>query len=91
MQVVFVLQECADLVLVPFGNEPRLRKGLFQIGDDVVALDMHGAVMHQHRHQPARIDAEKPGPEILVGHQVDMMRLPRDVFQVEVDTHLLRT
>jgi hypothetical protein len=47
--------------------------------------------MHQHRHQPARIDAEKPGPEILVGYQVDMMRLPRDAFQVKEDTQLLRT
>jgi hypothetical protein len=37
---------------------------------------MHDAVMHQHRHQPARIDAEKPGPEILVIPRAGASRAP---------------
>ncbi len=67
MEIVLVLEQRRDLVLVPGGNELRRRKRLFEVLDDVVALDVHRAVMDQHRHQPARIDAEKPRLEILVG------------------------
>ena len=90
MQIVLVLEQRGDFVLVSRRNELRRRKCLFEIGDDVVALDMHGAIVHQHRHQPARIDAEKPWPEILVAGQIDGMRLPRNAFEVEEDAQLLR-
>ena len=90
MQIVLVLEQRRDLVLVAGRNQPRRRKCLLQILDDVVALDVHRAVMHQHRHEPARIDAEKPRPEVLVAGQIDRMRLPRDALEVEEDAELLR-
>jgi len=85
-----VLEQRRDLVLVSSRNELRRWKRLFKILDDVVALDVHRTVMHQHRHQPARIDAEKPRLHIFVGHQVDGVRLPRNAFEVEEDAQLLR-
>ena len=90
MQIVLVLEQRRDLVLVAGRNELRRRKRLLEILDDVVALDVHRAVVHQHRHESARIDAEKPRPEVLVAGQVDEMRLPRDALQVEEDAELLR-
>jgi hypothetical protein len=70
-------------------NELRLREFLLEIFDDVVALDVHRAVMHQDRHQPARIDAEKPWLHVLVVRQVDRMRLPWDLLQIEEDAQFL--
>ena len=90
VQVVLVLEQRRDLVLVAGRDQLRRRKFLFEILDDVVALDVHRAVMHQHRHEPARIDAEKPRPEVLVAGQIDGMRLPRDALEVEEDAELLR-
>ncbi|HEX4040374.1 MAG TPA: hypothetical protein VHY10_01620 [Xanthobacteraceae bacterium] len=90
MQVVLVLEQGRDLILVAGRDQLRLGKCPFQILDDVVALDVHGAVMHQNRHQPARIDAEKPRLHVLMRHQFDRMRLPRDAFEVEKDAQFLR-
>ena len=45
MQVVFVPEQSRDFVLVAGWNELRLRKSLLEILDDIVALDMDGAVM----------------------------------------------
>ena len=90
MQVVLVPQQRRHLALVARRNQPRRGESPFQILDDVVALDMHRAVMHQHRHQPARIDAEKPWLHVFVSGQVDRMRLPRYALEVEEDAQLLR-
>ena len=51
---------------------------------------MHGAVMHQHRHQSARIDAEKPRLHVLVVRQIDRMRLPFNALEIEKHPKLLR-
>jgi len=91
MQVVFVLEQRRDLVVVARWNQLRRWKFLFEVLDDVVALDMHAAVMHQDRHQPARIDAEEPRLHILVLRQIDRMRLPLNAFEIEEDAKLLRT
>ena len=72
-------------------DEPWRRKFLFQILDDVVALDVHSAVMHKHRHQPPRINAKKPRLHVLVSRQIDGMRLPWDLLKVEEYAKLLRT
>ena len=90
MQVVLVLEQRRDLVLVTRRDQPRHRKFLFEILDDVVALDVHGAVIDQHRHQPARIDAEEPRLHVLVVRQIDRMRLPRNTLEIEEDAKLLR-
>ena len=90
MQVVLVPEQRRHLVLVAGRDQPRRRECPFQILDDVVALDMHGAVMHQHRHQAARIDAEKPRLHVFISRQIDRMRLPGDALEVEEDAQLLR-
>src|SRR5271166_6830458 len=90
MEIVFVLEKRRDFVLVAGWNEPPRWKCFFKILNDVVALDVYRAIMHQHRNQPARIDTEKPRTEVLVGRQVDEMRFPLDTFEVEEDAELLR-
>ena len=90
MQVVFVLEQARDLVLVAGRNELWRREFLFEILDDIVTLNVHGAVVHQHRHQPARVDAKEPRPEVLIGKQVDEVGLPLDALEVEEDAELLR-
>src|SRR5260370_37419223 len=72
-------------------NKPRCRTSLFEILDDVVALDVHSAVMDQHRHQSARIDAEKPWLHIFVARQIDGMRLPLNLLEVKEYAKVLRT
>ena len=84
------LQQRRDLVLVAGRNQLRRGKFPLQILDDVVAFDVHRTVMHQHRHQAARIDAEKPRLHVLVAGQIDRMRLPRNAFEIEEDAQLLR-
>ena len=49
MEVVLVLEQRCNLVLVPARNELWRRECFFEILDDVVALDMHRTVVHQHR------------------------------------------
>jgi hypothetical protein len=77
-----VLEERRDLVLILSWNELWRWKRLFQILDNVVALDVHRSIVHQHWNQPTRIDAEKPRVEILVGLQVNEMRFPLDALEV---------
>src|SRR5260370_38161870 len=72
-------------------NKPRCRTSLFEILDDVVALDVHSAVMDQHRHQSTRIDAEKPWLHIFVARQIDGMRLPLNLLEVKEYAKFLRT
>src|SRR5580704_17070153 len=91
MQIVFMFEQRRNLVLVAGRNQLWRGKFLFQILDDVVALDMHGAVIDQHRHQLARIDAKKPRLHVFVGHEIDRMRLPRNVLEIEKDAQFLRT
>src|ERR1700730_9603581 len=90
MQIVLVLEERSDLVLMSGRNEPRRWKFVFQVLDDVIALDMHCPVMHQHRDEAAGIDAEKPRLHVLVARQIDGMRLPRHLLEVEEYAKLLR-
>ncbi len=71
-------------------NEPRRWKFVFQVLDDVVALDMHRPVMHQHRDEAAGIDPEKPRLHVLVARQIDGMRLPWNLLEVEKYAKLLR-
>jgi hypothetical protein len=91
MEVIFVLEERRDFVLVALGNEFWFWKSLFEIFDNVVTLDVNGAVMDQHWDQPARIDAQKPRREIIVAVQIDVVRLPGNALEVEKDAKLLRT
>ena len=90
MQVVLVLEQGRDLVLVAGRNELWGREFLFEILDYIVTLDVHGTVVHQHRHQPARVDAEEPLLEVLVGKQVNEVGFPLDALEVEEDSKLLR-
>ena len=78
-----------DLVLVADRNKLWGREFLFEILNYVVALDMHGTVVHQHRHQPARVDAEEPRLEVLVVKQVNKVGFPLDALEVEEDSKLL--
>ena len=89
MQVVLVLEQARDLVLVAGRNELWGWEFLFEILDDVVTLDVHGTVVHQHRHQPARIDSEEPRQEVLIGKQVNEVGFPLDALEVEEDAELL--
>ena len=89
MQIVLVSQQRGDFGLMPGRNEFWRGECLFEILDDVVAFDVHRAVMHQDRYQPARIDAEKPGLKVLIRREVDGMRLPWDALEVEKDAQLL--
>src|SRR6516165_824398 len=89
MQVVLVLEQGRDLVLVAGRNELWGREFMFEILDYVVALDVHGTVVHQHRHQPARVDAEEPRLEVLVGKQVNEVGFPLDALEVEENSKLL--
>ncbi len=91
MEFVLVPQERCDLVLMSSRNELRRWKRVFEVLDGVVALNVHRAVVHEQRNQPARIDAKKPSAEILVGVQVDEMRFPLDALEVQKDAQLLRT
>ena len=91
MEIVFVPEETVDLILMAGWNEPGMRKSIFDVLDDVVALDVNRAVMHQHRHQPARIDTEEPRLKVFARHQIDRVRLPFDTFEVQENTQLLRT
>jgi hypothetical protein len=59
MQVILVLEQSRELVLVAGRNERWGWKFLFQILDNVVALDVHRTIVQQYRHQPARIDAPR--------------------------------
>src|SRR6202048_311136 len=90
MQVVLVLEERRGLVLVSGRDEHRRWKFVFQVLDDVIALDMHCPVMHQHRNEAAGIDAEKPRLHVLVARQIDGMRLPWNLLEVEEYAKLLR-
>ena len=53
MHVVLVLEQCRELVLVAGRNERWDWKFLFEILDNVLALDVHGTVVHQHCYQSA--------------------------------------
>ncbi len=44
-----------------------------EVLEDVVALDVHDAVVDQHRHHAARVDAEKPRLRILLPDEIDGM------------------
>jgi hypothetical protein len=72
-------------------NKPRRRKSFFEILDDVIALDVDSSIMDQHRHQSARIDAEKPWLHIFVARQIDGMRLPLNLLEVKEYAKFLRT
>jgi hypothetical protein len=91
MEIVFVLEQRCDHFLMACRNKPWRRKSFFEILDDVVALDVHSAIMDQDRHQPARIDAEKPRLHVLVAWQIDGMRLPWNLLEIEEYAKLLRT
>ena len=49
MEIVLVVQQRVDFVLESRGNEFRLGEQFFQIGNDIVALDMDRAIMNEHR------------------------------------------
>lgn len=66
MEIVLVLEQCRNLVLVPCRNELRRRERLFEVLDDVIALNVYHAVVHKHWHQSPRIDTQKPRSKILV-------------------------
>ena len=51
---------------------------------------MNRAVVHQNRYQATRVDPEEPGGEVLIGVQINGVRLPRDALQVEKNAELLR-
>jgi hypothetical protein len=51
---------------------------------------MYRTVVHQHQHQPARVDAEEEGREILVGEKVDRVGMPLQPLDVQEDAQLLR-
>jgi hypothetical protein len=89
-QRAFMLEQRRHLILVAGRNKPRRRNSFFEILDDVIALDVHSPIMDEHRHQPARIDAEKPRLHVLVTGQINWMRLPWNLLEVEEDTKLLR-
>jgi hypothetical protein len=89
MQVVLVLKQGRELVLVAGRNERWGWKFLFEILDYVVALDVHGTVVHQHRHQPPRVDAQEPRLKVLVGKQVNEVRFPLNTLKVEEYSKLL--
>ena len=90
MQLILMLQQRGVLVLRPCGYETGLGIHIFEIGQDIVALDMHIAVMNQHRQKTARIDAEKKLVEIFVGHQIDLVGFPFDPLEVQKNPKLLR-
>jgi hypothetical protein len=91
MEIVFVLEEAVDLILIAGWNEPGFGKSIFDVSDDVVAVYVNCAIMHQDRHQPARIDTKEPRLEVFACHQIDQVRLPFDTFEVQENTQLLRT
>ena len=66
MEIVLVLEQRRHLVLVPRRNELRGWECLFEVLDDVVALNVHHAVVNKYGHQSPRIDTQKPRSEILV-------------------------
>ena len=91
MKRVFVPEQICRFPFTAGRNKPWLRKPGFEQGDDVVALDVNGAVENQDRHQTARIDAQEPGLVVLMLGKIDQMRFPFDAFQVQEDPRLLRT
>ena len=84
-----MLEQGHDLVLVAGRNELWGREFLFEILDYVVTLNVHSNIMHQHRHQPARVDAEEPRLEVLVGKQVNEVGFPLGALEVEEDLKFL--
>jgi hypothetical protein len=46
--------------------------------------------VHQYWYKPTRIDAQKPGFDVLIGQQIDGMRLLVDPLEIKEDPHFLR-
>jgi hypothetical protein len=90
MKVVFMLKQSRNLLLMTGGYEPRFGEHVFQILDYIVAFDVDCAIVNEHRSQSTWIDAQKPRLDVLVGQQIDGMRLPIDTLQIEEDPNLLR-
>jgi hypothetical protein len=89
MQVVLVLEQGSDLILMAGRNELRSRKFLFEILDYIVALNVHGTVVHQRRHQSTWVNAEEPWLEVFVRKQINEVGLPLDTLEVQKNSELL--
>ena len=70
-------------------EEARRRVRGFEVADDVVALYVDCAVVDQHWHHAAWVDAEKVGLHVLIGGEIYKVAFPLQAFEVEVRTHLL--
>src|ERR1700690_860198 len=63
-------------------NEGRLREATLEMQDDIVAFDVHLAVMHQAGHQTARIDAEIERGQVLGFAQIQWVRYPVNALEI---------
>ena len=54
----------------------RIVEGFVKVLDDIGRFDPHLAVMHQHGHQPVRIDAEEIGRDVLALARIEMVAGP---------------
>ena len=60
---------------------------LLEVLADHGGFDDDGAVVHEHRHDRARIQREELGLELLAGEDVDVAPDPRQLFLGEREPH----
>ena len=91
MQIIFFPQKIVHFCFAARRDKRWLGKDFFEMGQDVVTLDVHRAIVDEDGHQPPGVDAQKPGTEVLLRPQVHHMRRPVSALQVQKDPGLLGT
>ncbi len=51
---------------------------------------MYHPIVYEHRYYAARIYAQKPRRNMLMFSEVDVVRLPIDIFLIQENAHFLR-
>ena len=82
MEIILFAKQVEGFLARLVRDEPWGGKGLVEVGENVVALDVDGAIVHQDRNESARVDAEKPGGVVLLRAEIDGVGNPVDALQI---------
>ena len=83
MQVVFLAQAIENRLTMGVGDQGRGGEVCFQVFEDIVALNMHLAIVYQYRYQAPWINTYKPGREVFLLYQVHRVGGPVYALQVQ--------